>query len=800
MIYTEVLIPIAQQSCYTYVIPATLEEQVQVGQQVVVPLGSKFYGGIVLRITSEKPSYQTKAILSIWDANPIVEKWQLEFWGWMANYYMCELGEVMAAALPAGFRIESEHKLVLADTNYIPNSETEKLIITSLTSDSLKLKSFHEVLRGSQDSLKNLLEEGVVQLQTEHNQKFKAKEVTFLYPKTNLSPLELDALSALQQHVLLRLMDLSKEQKTTKSALLQEDGITLSPIQTLIRNGYIISNKEKVYRHSFHYPKELSPLHRLSEEQAQKHEEILAAFQQYTTVLLHGITSSGKTEIYTHLIAAQLEKGKSVLFLLPEIALTTQLAARLALFFGERLLVYHSKYSTNERVEIWRKLQEQNRPYVVIGARSAVFLPFHRLGLIIVDEEHEPSFKQQDPAPHYHGRDAAIYLAHLLKSKVLLGSATPSLESYFNVHLQKYGLVELFHRYQNIKPPQVILVDSAEASRKKRMKGLFSPQLIAEMHTTLEAGEQVILFQNRRGYSYFVKCKNCDTIPHCPHCDVSLSLHKYSNTLQCHYCNFTVPYDRHDCEECQSRDFVPIGFGTEQIEEQTAALFPQYTCDRIDWDTTSGKHSYEKILSRFAKKQTHILIGTQMLAKGLDFANVGLVAVLNADLLLHFPDFRAYERSFQLLVQVSGRAGRKHKQGKVLIQTYKPKHPVLKLVQQGDYLSLYHNQIRERNTFGYPPVYRIITVKLKHKDRNKVYEAAKLLGEELKSIFKHRTYGAHTPLISRVKTYYIQEIMIKIERKSSYSKAKEIIKQSMSNLQKKKGFSSVRISADVDIY
>lgn len=798
--YATVLIPIAQQSCYTYAVPANLQKQLQIGQQLVVPLGTKFYGGILLSLSATKPGYPTKTIVSIWDNYPIVAQWQIDLWQWMASYYMCELGEVMTAALPSGFRIESEDKVQLIDTDYIPVCESERRIVQSLASEKVSLKDLNEALGGKLDSLKCLLEKGVVQIYTQHNQKFKPKALGFLYSNPKTTHEEIENLPTLQKHVLLRLVDLSQEGKVSKQRLLKEERVTLSPIQTLLKKGLIVSHKESVYRDSFQYPKQIAPLHKLSSIQAKKYREIKENFEKYTTVLLHGITSSGKTEIYTHLIAEQLQQGKSVLFLLPEIALTTQLAKRLAAFFGKQLLVYHSKYSTHERVEIWRKLQNHKEAYVVIGARSSVFLPFQKLGLVIVDEEHEASFKQQDPAPRYHGRDVAIYVAHLQKSKVLLGSATPSLESYFNVHLGKYGLVELLQRYQNIQTPEIILVNSAEASRKKQMKGVFTPELIAMITETLANKEQVILFQNRRGYAYFVKCSHCDSIPHCPHCDVSLSLHKYSHTLQCHYCNFSVGYHEHRCEECQHDEFIPIGFGTEQIEEQTERLFPEHTIDRIDWDTTTGKHSYEKILTAFAKGQTDILIGTQMLAKGLDFANVGLVAVLNADLLLHFPDFRAYERSFQLLLQVSGRAGRKNKQGKVLIQTYKPKHPILTLVQNSDYLSLYNNQIKERSTFRYPPVYRIISLRLKHKNPTKVQEAAQLLGDELKAIFGHRTYGAHTPLISRVKTYYLQEITIKIERKASYTKAKQLIKDAIANIQKQQGFSSVRIGADVDIY
>lgn len=798
--FADVLIPIARQSRFTYRVPENICREIKEGQQVLVPFGKRFYGAIVLKIHQEKPDYELKEILRIWDEKPLVNMSQIHFWEWLSDYYMCEMGEVMLASLPAGFRIESEMLLDLQNAEYKPINTVESEMINQLLASPTTIAH----LVGSDEEklacIQQLIARQVLVKKTSHTQRFRPKKQLFLLPQKGLSSNEIDTLSTLQQHVMYRLLDLVEQGEVTQKKLLAEEGVTLSPIKTLVKHGHIVLEEKEVCRESYTYPKQVKPLHDLSLVQKEKLEEIQNQFEQFQTVLLHGITSSGKTEIYTHLIAENLEKGKSVLYLLPEIALTTQLADRLAQFFGRQMLVYHSRYNDNERVEIWKKLQENTNPYLIIGARSAVFLPFENLGLVIVDEEHEGSFKQQDPAPRYHGRDAGVYLGYLHKAKVLLGSATPSLESYFNVHLKKYGLVTLNKRYKNIQPPEIILANMAEASRKKRMKGLFTPELFAEIHQTLERGEQVILFQNRRGYAYFVKCEKCDEIPHCPYCDVSLSLHKYTNTLRCHYCNHQASFSTCKCTECGATEFKPIGIGTEQIEEQVAKYFPTHRSDRLDMDTTTGKNSYAKILDRFARGQTDILIGTQMLAKGLDFGNVGLVGVLNADLMLHFPDFRAFERSFQLLTQVSGRAGRKNKQGKVMIQTYKPEHPILKLVQENYYKSLYDSVIVEREQFGYPPVYRMINIRMKHKKYEVVNKASELLGERLKSIFGRRTYGAHTPLVSRISSYYIKEVTLKIERTASYDRAKVIILKEIENIRLQKGLSGVHFGCDADVY
>lgn len=798
--FADVLIPIARQSRFTYKVPQNIQTKIKQGQQVLVPFGKRFYGSIVIRIHREEPEYELKEILRIWDEKPLVCMSQIHFWEWLADYYMCEVGEVMLAALPSGFRIESEMLLVLEKETYKPLNKREEQIIEKLL---VAPKTITHLVGNDSETLacvQGLLSRHILTKNTSHTQKFKPKRTPFLLLGKDITPKDIGVLTALQQYVMSRFLALSKQGEVTQQMLLSEQGVTLSPLKTLIRKGYILSDKRDVYRENYNYPRHLEVLHNLSPIQKEKLEEIKSQFKQYQTVLLYGITSSGKTEIYTHLIAENLAKGKSVLYLLPEIALTTQLAERLASFFGQQMLVYHSKYNDNERVEVWKKLQENTNPYLIIGARSAIFLPFENLGLIIIDEEHEGSFKQQDPAPRYHGRDAGIYLGYIHKASVLLGSATPSLESYFNVSLGKYGLVTLNERYKNVKPPKIILSDMAEASRKKQMKGFFTPELYTEIRAVLERGEQVILFQNRRGYAYFVKCEKCDEVPHCPHCDVSLSLHKYTNTLRCHYCHYQLDFSTCKCTTCGATEFKSVGIGTEQIEEQVAQYFPTYHSDRLDMDTTTGKNSYTRILDRFANGQTNILIGTQMLAKGLDFSNVGLVGVLNADLMLHFPDFRAFERSFQLLTQVSGRAGRKNKQGKVIIQTYKPEHFILELVRSSDYKSLYNSLIEERRQFGYPPIYRMINIRLKHKKYEIVDKASELLGERMKSIFGRRTYGAHTPLISRIKNYYIKEITLKIEREASYDRAKKIILEEIDYVHSQKGLSGVYFSCDVDVY
>lgn len=799
--YAEVIIPVAQKSCYTYKIPDTLVGKLKVGQRVIVVLNKNLKSGIVLEIHEQTPVYETKELYSIWDTNEIlVSHFHLKLWKWVSSYYMCELGEVMAVALPSAFRLESESLMSLEKKDYqTENTVEEDVFDRLLSTQTISLSDLVGKNKKQLTFLNKLIAEGVVSQRTKHKQKFIPKKRKYLIPKKELSLDEQEKLSSLQKKVLSRLIEMSESQIVERTVFLKKEGITLSPINTLIKRGLVSSEERIVDRHIFHLSKERRALNVLSESQNLALEQIKKSFEIYPTVLLHGVTSSGKTEIYMHLVAEELKKGKSVLYLLPEIALTTQLAQRLALHFGRKVLVYHSKYNDNERFEIWKKVASQKEPYLVVGTRSAVFLPFKNMGIIIIDEEHERSFKQQSPSPLYHGRDVAVYLGHLYDAKVLLGSGTPSLESYFNVYLKKYGLVKLFSRYKGIEAPDIVIADMSEASRKKRMKGALTPVLYNAINESLERGEQVILFQNRRGYSYFVRCEKCGEVPQCPNCDVSLSLHKYSQMLRCHYCDFQIHYNTYKCPSCTHTEFKPFGMGTQRLEEQLQGLFSSYKVSRFDWDTTSGKYAYERLLQSFEMGEIDILIGTQMLAKGIDFHNVGLVGVLNADLLLHFPDFRSFEHSFQMLLQVSGRAGRKHKQGKVIIQTYEPDHPVLKVVKSNNYKGLYNSQITERDTFGYPPVYRMIKIVLKHKDRNRVQETANVLGQLLQNIFGKRTYGATIPLVGRVSGYFIREIILKIERKSSYAKAKRLINDTIIQIRTEKKHRSVRIICNVDV-
>lgn len=800
-LYAEIIVPIARQSCYTYKVPDNMVAELKVGQRVIIELNKHLKSGVVLELHKRIPSYKTKTIYSIWDTDEVlIGVSQLKFWRWMASYYMCEIGEVMAAALPAAFRLDSESVISLQTENYVADDEERALLTKVQLGEKYSVSDLVGKDKKKLKVLNNLLGRKIVQQEVAHKQHFRPQKKKFLLPRTNISSQEWENLTVLQKKVLEELQKQIAEQPILKSDFLQREGITVSPLNALMKKGLIRCEERIVSRNIFHFSEKREELNSLSKEQKIAFDSIHEKFECFRTVLLHGVTASGKTELYMHLITEQLKKGENVLYLLPEIALTTQLAERLGRFFGKQVLVYHSKYNDNERFEVWQKIAKKDKPYLVIGARSAVFLPFASLGLIVVDEEHERSFKQQSPAPHYHGRDAAVFLAHLYSAKVLLGSGTPSLESYFNVHLKKYGLVELFTRYKGIRPPEITIADLSEPTRKKQMKGALTPMLYTAIKEVLEKGEQVILFQNRRGYAYFVKCKQCGEVPQCPNCDVSLSLHKHSQVLRCHYCDFQVAYNTYNCPSCNESEFVAIGLGTQKLEEQLQEQFPEYSIGRFDWDTTSGKYAYERLIHSFENKKIDILVGTQMLAKGLDFNNVGLVGVLNADMLLHFPDFRAFEHSFQLLLQVSGRAGRREKVGRVIIQSYKPEHPVLQLVKESNYKKLYHNLIRERHTFGYPPVFRMIKVVLKHKDYEHVRNTAIVLGNALKQVFGRRTYGATVPLVGRVSRYYIQEIILKIERKSSYEKAKSLLKKEIIKLQTDKQHRSVRISCVVDVH
>ena len=786
------------------------------GMRVAVPFGkSKIYTGIVYKVHSnDPPSYETKSIDQILDETPIITEMQLKHWEWMASYYLCTLGEVIKAALPSAFLLESETIIKLNKDVSVEEenfSDDEFLVYEALLNQSsLHINDVRSVLdkKNVVAVTKSLFEKGVVTIEEEVYEQYtpKMKRYIKLAPQytseENLREL-IDTMNRApkQKDVLMTLFMLSSQQKKpVASVLLQkQSGGTAATLKALLDKGILDEFFEQ--RDRVRYDGEANnPIKGLSQVQQTAFDQVKESFKTQDIVLLHGVTASGKTELYVKLIAESLAKGEQVLYMLPEIALTTQLISRLQKYFGAQVSVYHSKYSVNERVEVWNNvLASAAKAQIVIGARSSLFLPFKNLGLVVIDEEHEPSFKQYNPAPRYHGRDAAIVLANLHKAKTLLGSATPSLESYYNAIHGKYGLVELSERFGKVLMPEISLVDIKEKHKKRLMTGHFSDRLLEEIREALSLGEQVILFQNRRGFSPFVECTTCGIAPQCPNCDVSLTFHRHKNQLRCHYCGYHMQM-LVSCMACGSETLDAKGFGTEQIENEIKTLFPEITVARMDQDTTRGKHAYAKLIEKLENREIDILVGTQMVAKGLDFRNVTLVGVMNADALLNFPDFRAHERAFQLLQQVSGRAGRTEKRGKVLVQTYNPYHQILQQVSVNDYNGMYEQQTEDRYQFKYPPYYR--TVKITFKDRNfdKMQKASVWFARALQRPFSEHVLGPEQPPVGRVRNQFISHIMLKIPKKQSLKKTKEVVAKIQRSFSAIKEFSSVRVVIDVDNY
>ncbi len=782
--------------------------------RVAVPFGkSKICTALVSKIHKNAPeAYEAKDIHQILDDIPLVTEKQLEHWSWIANYYMCSLGEVMRSALPSAFLLESE-TLVLRNEKFIDEkslSDDEFLIVEALQhQSSLKIDKIGSILDRKRvlPILHQLLNKGAIQLHEELYEKYRPKLVKYVRltePYSRKEKLN-DLLSSLsrskkQRELVLSYFSLqASTKKPIKAKLLKEEsGISDAVLKALIVKGVFEIYHLQVDRVSFENNK--NKINQLNDYQNIAYTNINNLFKNKNVVLLHGITSSGKTEIYAKLIEEVLEKGKQVLYLLPEIALTTQLINRLQTYFGNQISVFHSKYSLNERVEVWQNVLKTNeKAQLILGARSAVFLPFDNLDLIIIDEEHETSYKQFDPAPRYHARDAAIVLANIHQARVLLGSATPSIESYFNVHEKKYGLVELNRRFGNVLLPEIELVDIKEAHRKKRMTGHFSERLLLLIQEALKEKEQVILFQNRRGFSPIVECSTCGVAPQCPNCDVSLTFHKFRSELRCHYCGYNRAMPQ-TCVACGNASLDTKGFGTEQIELELKDLFPDHSIGRMDLDTTRGKYGYEKIITAFQEQEIDILVGTQMLSKGLDFANVTLVGVLNADNMLNFPDFRAHEKSFHMLTQVSGRAGRDKKRGKVAIQTFNPYHQILQQVTTNDYKIMLKEQLDERYQYKYPPYNRLIKITLKHKDYIKVDAASKWLATSLHNSFGESILGPSSPAISRIRNQHIKTILIKLSKDHSLKNSKVIIQKIKNSFQSIVDFRPVRFNIDVDCY
>ncbi len=814
-LFVEVILPLAIAKNYTYRVPYEMNSMVMPGKRVVVQFGkSKLYTAIVISIGTLAPEkYEAKYIIEVLDDRAVVTHEQLNFWQWLAEYYMCNVGEVMNAALPSALKLASETKIELNKGFEFDKSilhDKEYLIVEALEiqpeltiSDIAKLLGQKTVM----PILKGLFEKNIIHISEEVSERYKPRTRTFitLNPvynnQDNLRELFaiLEKRAPKQADAVLAYIKLSRHQKTiSKTELIEESGAGASSIKSLEEKEIFIAQEKNVSR-LFYEEDETFGTFELSEQQAAALQLVKKEFEEKDVVLLHGVTSSGKTQIYIRLIEEIINTGRQVLYLLPEIALTTHIIERLRVYFGANIGIYHSRFNDNERVEVWQKVLN-NEYKVVLGARSSVFLPFNDLGLIIVDEEHETSYKQFDPAPRYNARDAAIFLANMHQGKVLLGSATPSFESYYNARVHKYGFAELSERYGGVKLPDIEVVSIAEETKKKTIQSHFTSVLMDNIKTALVNKEQVILFQNRRGYAPILMCKICAYTPKCINCDVSLTYHKSSGKLHCHYCGYKEDTPN-ICPACGSTHLEYKGFGTEKVEDELSVLLPDARIARMDLDTTRSRNSLQTILNDLEEKKIDILVGTQMVAKGLDFSDVTVIGIINADSLLKFPDYRANERSYQMLAQVSGRAGRRGKQGKVVIQTYDPAHRVIKQVIENDYVNLYLTEMEERRSFKYPPFYRIIKLDVKHKDPEIVRNQASYLVGELQKQFGDRVIGPEPPLINRIRNYYIQSIMLKFEKDAiSVNKAKTIIRDVITHFQTTKLSKGSIVQPDVDPY
>lgn len=816
MFFVEVILPLALDKTFTYQVSEAEFHYIKPGMRIAVPFGkTKIYTALALEVHQNQPlHYQAKEIHEIIDEKPIVNPYQLKHWFWIAEYYMCSIGEVYKSAIPSALLLESETIILKNRETEVLKSELsddEFLVYEALEKqNSLKVQDINAILNKKTvlPVLQKLLAKEVIYLQEEVKENYKPKLIRFvrLHPKYDNENGLKELLETLknahkQREVVLKYFQLKASTKKPISVkqLSETAETSASIIKSLIDKEIFEEYYLQTDRTDF-LAENLQTEIVLSEAQNKALEGIKHSFETKNTTLLFGVTSSGKTEVYIELIKEYLQKGRQVLYLLPEIALTTQLVSRLRKHFGNEVAVYHSKYNQNERIEVWNQvLNQSEKAKIVIGARSALFLPFQDLGLILVDEEHEQTFKQQDPAPRYHARDTAIVLAELHKAKVLLGSATPSIETFFNTENQKFGLVELTQRFGKTELPKIEIVDLKDKYFRKKMTGHFSDTLLEEITTTLENGEQVILFQNRRGFAPVLECMTCGHIPQCPNCDVSLTYHKQKSQIRCHYCGYAIAKPTH-CHACQSVELTTKGFGTEQIQLELEQLFSDKKVIRMDRDTTGGKFGYEKIIDSFKTRESDILVGTQMLAKGLDFDNVGLVGILNADAMLYHPDFRAFERSFQLMTQVSGRAGRSEKQGKVIIQTYNPNHPIIQKVIKNDYVSMYKQELTERQTFEYPPYFRLIKLTLKHRDFEKLKDGSMWLYQSLKNTLGLPVLGPEEPPVSRIRNEYIRTILIKIPTNKNLKAVKSVITKNLNSFDAIAPYRSIRVGVNVDFY
>jgi primosomal protein N' (replication factor Y) len=817
-LYVEVILPLAAPGTFTYAVPEDLAGEVVVGKRVCVQFGAKrFYAALVCKTTESKPSFDNvKEIVSVIDALPIIGEAHLRFWEWISFYYICTIGEVMKAALPASLKMESETVFVPVNVNVDSDenlSDEEAFVLKLLTSKGcLQIEELVKLAgKKSLRTLRLLEEKQLVAAQEKITESwtprieryvrlsddYKTEEkLTELLESLTRAPKRLELLENY-----LRITNYTGDdeiQSISRSELMKVADASPSALKGLIDKKIFEIFDAEISRLG-DYEGNLRQPAELNDAQQKAKDEIVQLFDQKQVVLLHGVTSSGKTEIYIHLMKKALDEGRQVLYLLPEIALTSQIIRRLQGVFGNMVGIYHSKFNDAERAEVWRRVSQENGYQVILGVRSSVFLPFRNLGLIIIDEEHENTFKQYDPAPRYHARDASIVLANLFNAKVLLGTATPSVESYFNTKTGKYGLVELFQRFSDIALPAIKVADIRRGRLKRTMHAMFSQELVKEIDTTLKNDKQIILFQNRRGFAPYLECQACGWVPRCKNCDVSLTLHKAQQQMVCHYCGYAIPI-AHKCAECASPQLETKGFGTEKIEDDIAVLFPGAKVARLDLDTTRSRKSYDDIISQFENNQLDILVGTQMVTKGLDFNNVSLVGVVDADSMLNFPDFRAHERAYQLMLQVAGRAGRKGEQGRVVIQTRQIDHHIIDQVIRNDYANLFNEQIADRQMFKYPPYFRLIRFTLRHKQKENVIKAAGLLAARMRDILGPRVLGPDLPPIDRIQSLYIRNIVVKIEREASIEHSRNVINSILADCKNLTEFNSVSIAIDVDPY
>ena len=815
-LYVDVILPLAVP-LYTYLVPTHLHTAVAIGCRVVVQLGTrKMYTAVVYAIHNKKPDTPNiKAIDSVLDEVPIVTQTQLQLWDWMADYYMCNRGEVMKAALPSGLKLESEAILSVNpdfDCMLLTETERDAFLLIEKNQGMTMLDLAKMLGKKSVATLtQRLVALDAISVGESISSQYKPKIKTFVRFAQSPSDKEFVntafakvSKAAKQQELFLKLLDLYARQKTKddfaveKTELLKQT--TPQVLSELQKKEIVLFENRVVSRFETYSP--IKGLAQLSDKQTIALQEIQSTFETRQTCLLHGVTSSGKTEVYIHLIQKMLDAKKQVLYLLPEIALTSQIINRLRNVFGNQVGVYHSRFSDNERIEVWNNLlaNSDNSYKIILGVRSSIFLPFNNLGLVIVDEEHETSFKQYDPSPRYNARDMAYILAQKHNAKLLLGTATPSMETYFNVLSKRIGLVELTQRHTTAPLPIIHLIDLRTERKHLRMQDdVFSKTLLEKIKENLDEKRQIILFQNRRGFSPYMECPDCGHVPQCVNCDVSLTYHKFSNMLVCHHCGFAMRYSA-ECPECHGKDVRLVGFGTEKIEDTLKQIFPNTKIARMDLDTTRGKNAYTELIDKFEQREIDILVGTQMITKGLDFENVGMVGILNADGMLSFPDFRAFERAYQLMVQVAGRAGRSETQGHVYIQTYQPEHPILKYVQNNDYQALLDSQMVERSKFWYPPFTRMIKLTVKHRDKEKAEYAAKIIADDLRKIQGIMVLGPTYPPIPRLQTLYMQDIVLKVPRNMAFAAVRNEVRKYMNAITSMEEYKTTTFLINVDPY